>query len=88
MTRVPAILLIAGLLVMGAKPAQAQFEDVGSFEFPTSASAEAQNHFLRGQPFCTASVGYRPVRNSMRLRRSTRTSRWRTGASPSRTSTP
>ncbi len=51
MTRVPAILLIAGLLVMGAKPAQAQFEDVGSFEFPTSASAEAQNHFLRGAAF-------------------------------------
>ena len=48
MTRAPAILLIASLLVLGAKPAQAQFEDVGSFEFPTSASGEAQDHFLRG----------------------------------------
>jgi tetratricopeptide (TPR) repeat protein len=34
--------------MMAAKPAQAQFEDVGSFEFPTSGSGEAQNHFLRG----------------------------------------
>ena len=29
MTRAPALLLIAGLLVMGARPAQAQFENVG-----------------------------------------------------------
>ena len=51
MTRAPALLLIAGLLVMGARPAQAQFDDVGSFEFPTSASGEAQQHFLRGAAF-------------------------------------
>ena len=43
----PALLLITSLLVMGARPAQAQFENVGSFEFPTSASGEAQQHFLR-----------------------------------------
>ena len=51
MTRAPALLLIAGLLVIGARPAQAQFENVGSFEFPTSASGEAQQHFLRGAAF-------------------------------------
>ena len=48
MTRAPALLLIAGVLVMGARPAQAQFEDVGSFEFPTSSTPEAEQHFLRG----------------------------------------
>ncbi len=48
MTRTPALLLIAGLLVIGARPAQAQFDNVGSFEFPTSATGEAQYHFLRG----------------------------------------
>ena len=47
MNRTRALLLIAGLLVMGARPAQAQFDNVGSFEFPTSASGEVQHHFLR-----------------------------------------
>ncbi|MCH7934178.1 MAG: hypothetical protein IIC36_09350 [Gemmatimonadetes bacterium] len=51
MNRAPALLLIAGLLVMGPGPAQAQFDNVGSFEFPTSASGEAQQHFLRGVAF-------------------------------------
>ncbi len=31
-----------------AAPAQAQFDSVGSLEFPTSGSAAAQPHFLRG----------------------------------------
>ena len=31
-----------------AGPSQAQFVDVGSIDFPTSASGEAQQHFLRG----------------------------------------
>ena len=51
MTRSPTILLIASLLVLVAIPAQAQFDNVGSFEFPTSASPEAQLHFLRGAAF-------------------------------------
>ena len=51
MTRAAAVVLIAGLLVLGARPAQAQFENVGSFEFPTSATGEAQQHFLRGAAF-------------------------------------
>ena len=51
MTRVPALLLVAALLVLSSRPAQAQFENVGSFEFPTSASGEAQQHFLRGAAF-------------------------------------
>ena len=42
------ILIVAGVLLRGPAPA-AQFESVGSLEFPTSAhSAEAQQHFLRG----------------------------------------
>ncbi len=42
------ILLVAGILFRGPAPA-AQFDSVGSLEFPTSArSAEAQQHFLRG----------------------------------------
>ncbi len=51
MTRAPALLFVAALLVMGTRPAHAQFENVGSFEFPTSASGEAQQHFLRGAAF-------------------------------------
>ena len=51
MTRALALLLTAGALVMGAGPTQAQFDNVGSFEFPTSASGEAQQHFLRGVAF-------------------------------------
>ena len=35
------------LLVAGA-PAEAQFDSVGSLDFPTSGSPEAQQHFLRG----------------------------------------
>ncbi len=51
MNRVPALLLITILFVVGPRPAQAQFDNVGSFEFPTSASGEAQQHFLRGVAF-------------------------------------
>ena len=51
MIRAPAVFLIAVLLVLNASPTQAQFENVGSFEFATSASPEAQNHFLRGAAF-------------------------------------
>ncbi len=35
-------------LVLSASPAAAQLENVGSLSFPTSGSAEAQKHFLRG----------------------------------------
>ena len=42
------ILIAACILLRGAAPA-AQFDSVGSLDFPTSArSAEAQQHFLRG----------------------------------------
>ncbi len=43
-------LIVALLLSLGvATPAVAQFAEVGSLDFPTSArSEEAQNHFLRG----------------------------------------
>ena len=46
MTRLAVCLLLATLL---AVPAAAQFTEVGSLDFPTSArSEEAQRHFLRG----------------------------------------
>ena len=39
----------AALAVLtAASPARAQFDSVGSLDFPTSGSAEAQQHFLRG----------------------------------------
>ena len=41
-------LLAALFLAIGIAPATAQFESVGSIEFPTSATGEAQDHFLRG----------------------------------------
>lgn len=41
-------LLAAVLLAIGIVPTQAQFESVGSIDFPTSANGEAQSHFLRG----------------------------------------
>ena len=48
MNRTRAVALVASLLVIVAAPAQAQFESVGSIDFPTSATGEAQDHFLRG----------------------------------------
>ncbi len=48
MNRTPVLWLVASLLVIGAAPAQAQFENVGSIDFTTSATGEAQQHFLRG----------------------------------------
>ena len=43
----PTVAFLFGLLL--ASPASAQFDSVGSLQFPTSArSAEAQHHFLRG----------------------------------------
>ena len=48
--RLPAALITALLLTLGAAvPASAQFAEVGSLDFPTSARSEAaQSHFLRG----------------------------------------
>ena len=47
MNHARSILLIVAVIV-SARPAQAQFDYVGSFDFPTSASGEVQLHFLRG----------------------------------------
>jgi tetratricopeptide (TPR) repeat protein len=41
-------LMTAVLMATGIAPAAAQFENVGSLDFPTSATGEAQSHFLRG----------------------------------------
>lgn len=48
MSRVSFVGWVAILPVILATPAQAQFEMVGSIDFPTSATGEAQQHFLRG----------------------------------------
>ena len=47
MKQLKQIALIAIFAVMAA-PAAAQFDNVGSINFPTSATGEAQQHFLRG----------------------------------------
>jgi len=51
MSRTRAVILIAGLILLVATPAAAQFDNVGSIDFPTSATPEAQQHFLRGVAF-------------------------------------
>lgn len=43
----PLLALSAAPLLV-AVPASAQFENVGSIDFPTSATGDAQQHFLRG----------------------------------------
>ena len=45
-SRIPAFALLTSLVI--AAPLSAQFEMVGSIDFPTSANGEAQQHFLRG----------------------------------------
>ena len=48
-TRLVAVIAVLFVILSAAPPATAQFADVGSLDFPTSASAEeAQRHFLRG----------------------------------------
>ena len=39
---------LTGLFLALATPIAGQFENVGSIDFPTSATGEAQQHFLRG----------------------------------------
>ena len=41
-------LLVAAFSLAGAPAAAAQFDNVGVIDFPTSATGEAQEHFLRG----------------------------------------
>ena len=38
----------AAILATLVSPLSAQFDNVGSIDFPTSATGEAQQHFLRG----------------------------------------
>ena len=47
MKRICFYMLVVTLILVG-RPANAQFESVGSIDFVTSASAEAQHYFLRG----------------------------------------
>ena len=42
------LLACAALVLSLVTPASAQLENVGQLSFPTSGSAEAQRHFLRG----------------------------------------
>ena len=46
--RVSAMLAIAAIALTIGLPTKAQFENVGTINFPTSATGEAQQHFLRG----------------------------------------
>ena len=43
-----SVVLVASILVTIGVPASAQFDSVGTIDFPTSATDEAQQHFLRG----------------------------------------
>ena len=40
--------VVTSTLLMASAPAEAQFDSVGSLDFPTSGAPEAQQHFLRG----------------------------------------
>ena len=42
------VVMTALMLAMAAGQARAQFDNVGVIDFPTSATGEAQDHFLRG----------------------------------------
>ncbi|HET9948013.1 MAG TPA: hypothetical protein VFQ22_03700 [Longimicrobiales bacterium] len=57
----PALLLATGPAV----PVSAQLEDVGSVVFPTSATGEAQQHFLRGVAILH-SFGWKQAREEFR----------------------
>ena len=48
MKYLPIVLVGLALVIVPARPSQAQFADVGSLDFPTSGSPDAQQHFLRG----------------------------------------
>jgi tetratricopeptide (TPR) repeat protein len=48
MSKSRASALAMALLAAAAVPVGAQFQNVGSIDFPTSATGEAQQHFLRG----------------------------------------
>ncbi len=48
MNRTRPLALVASLFVIVVTPARAQFESMGSIDFPTSATGEAQEYFLRG----------------------------------------
>lgn len=48
MRRIIMMVAAAAMVASVARPAGAQFENVGTLAFPTSASGEAQQHFLRG----------------------------------------
>ena len=48
MIRTRTVAAFAAFVLALAAPAHAQFDNVGSIDFPTSATGEAQQHFLRG----------------------------------------
>jgi tetratricopeptide (TPR) repeat protein len=48
MIRTRLLASFLALFLILTMPAQGQFENVGSIDFPTSATGEAQQHFLRG----------------------------------------
>ena len=48
MKQIIALLAVSGFALTLSAPSHAQFENVGTIDFPTSATGEAQEHFLRG----------------------------------------
>ena len=46
--RISTVIGIAGVALTLVAPIHAQFENVGTIDFPTSSQGEAQEHFLRG----------------------------------------
>lgn len=48
MKRISAVFAVLGLALTLGGPSHGQFENVGTIDFPTSATGEAQQHFLRG----------------------------------------
>ena len=49
--------LALALLVSTVVPVKAQFDEVGSIDFPTSVTGEAQHYFLRGVAILHSFVG-------------------------------
>ena len=48
MKKVRSVVLTMSLCAAMAVPVQAQFESVGSLDFPTSSTGDVEQHFLRG----------------------------------------
>ena len=87
MKMMPTVVLTISLLTAVVVPAQAQFDAVGSLDFPTSSSGDVEQHFLRGVAILHSFGWVQARTSSRRRRRSIRISRWPIGANRWRTTT-